>query len=178
MPPEPTAKDLRTAAHAQRGLQPFDILVLARLLAGGHIGDVDGASLSRLRSAQLLVGDRVAGSRCLEFLEHAVKYIVPAEVGDAIVPGMLTSVDVEPLASAFPAGGTPWVWAHSDGAHHGRSISPVAPEAPYLAAQDPELHAVLAAVDALRVGHARERRVAKEYLTSRLVEVGAFASVA
>lgn len=107
-----------------------------------------------------------------------MKYIVPAEVGEAEVRGVLTGVHVEPLASAFPPGGTPLVWPHPHGSHLGHSLSPIAAEVPFLAERDPELHAVLAAIDALRVGHARERRVARDYLTGRLVEVGAFASVA
>jgi uncharacterized phage-associated protein len=168
---------LRSFASSVR---PVDVLVLAQLIDGPTApSDVHAESLARLRGAGLVVGDRVAGSRTLEFIEHAVKYIVPNEQGVDVVSGIVTSVFVEPMASQFSAdGAVPLVWAHPHGEVRGYPILPLVPEVPYWAERSQSLHQLLAAIDVFRVGHARERRVARDYLVHRLATIGAFARVA
>jgi hypothetical protein len=50
----------------------------------------------------------------------------------------------------------------------GRAVAPLYRSAPLAAAEDPRLHELLALVDALRVGRARERTLAREELDRRL----------
>ncbi len=57
----------------------------------------------------------------------------------------------------------------------GLPIVPLVDNAAYLARVVPALHAVLAAIDALRVERAREREAASNYLAHALAQVGAFA---
>ena len=47
-------------------------------------------------------------------------------------------------------------------------IDPLYPSVPAAAAEDPRLHELLALADALRVGRARERSMARTELTKRL----------
>jgi len=171
-------------------MRHFDILVLAKLVAG-HPPSVralaasldsdkstTGRSLNRLRDSALVFEDEIDGARALEFLEHAVKYIAPAKVEENLVFGVVTGVDVPPLSDAFGATSAPLVWKHRGGSRRGRAIEPLVQSVPTLALVDPTLHSVLAAIDALRVGRARERRAGRDYLTKQLDRRRAFVNVA
>jgi hypothetical protein len=52
----------------------------------------------------------------------------------------------------------------------GLTISPLYPTVPAAARHDPMLYELLALVDALRVGRAREQTLAREMLARRLME--------
>jgi hypothetical protein len=52
------------------------------------------------------------------------------------------------------------VWPYGHGKLRGHSIVPLYPSVPEAATKDPKLHELLALVDALRVGKAREREIA------------------
>ena len=60
------------------------------------------------------------------------------------------------------------VWPHPKGESKGPSLSPISPTAPDVALADPVLHQLLALLDALRVGRARERDLAKKLLSEAL----------
>ena len=60
------------------------------------------------------------------------------------------------------------VWPAADGKVRGEGLEPIHPSAPKVAAADPAMYSVLAAVDLLRVGGAREREVAKGALRASL----------
>jgi hypothetical protein len=60
------------------------------------------------------------------------------------------------------------VWADDEGSVRGESIEPLYPSAPRAAREDPKLYELLALVDALRIGRARERKLAEALLRQRL----------
>ena len=60
------------------------------------------------------------------------------------------------------------VWAHPQGNAKGPTLSPLYRSAPQAALADPALHQVLALVDALRAGRARERALAINELKKTL----------
>jgi len=120
------------------------------------------------------VGDGIDGSRALEFLRHAVKYIVPTDTSDKQARGLATGSYAPPFATEFVGGATPFVWAQASGPDRGFPTEPLAHNAVALARVDPALRSVLAAIDALRVERAREREAASNYLANALAEVGAF----
>jgi hypothetical protein len=62
----------------------------------------------------------------------------------------------------------PPVWADPDGKVKGLSIEPLYSSVPSAAKIDAGLYELLALVDALRIGRARERKLAEEELTRRL----------
>lgn len=169
-------------------MQPLDILVLAQLAADGTkpsaraLGeqlDVPPStvqrSLGRLREAGLIDGDGVDGALALEFFQHVPKFLMPARPDRArVVRGLRTGSYVAPLVDEFSPDRTPVVWELEDGPDEGYPVPPVVSEAPRLATQRPALRRVLAAVDALRMEPARERRVATDFLASQLNAIGAF----
>jgi hypothetical protein len=60
------------------------------------------------------------------------------------------------------------VWPDATGPEVGAQIEPLVPTAPALARRAPELSDLLTLADALRVGQARERRLAATALAQRL----------
>ncbi len=169
----------------QPSLRPQDVVVLAKLLT------VEGsrppiariavelsisaseihAGLKRLEQAGLVVSDST-GSRpvldaAAEFLVHAVKYAFPAKRG-GVTRGVPTSYAASPLSSKIVAGELPPVWPHPEGAIRGASIEPLYRSVPSAALRDPALHEMLALIDALREGRARERKLAEVEILARI----------
>lgn len=99
---------------------------------------------------------------------HGVRYIWPAAAGP-VKRGVPTAFGAEPLASHLTiAPGEAPVWAHPDGTAKGPTLSPLYRTAPQAALTDPSLHRLLALLDALRTGRARERSLAARLMDSEL----------
>lgn len=105
----------------------------------------------------------------LEFVLHGVRYIWPATAGP-IKRGVPTAFGAEPLASQLTVvpGEAP-VWAHPAGQAKGPTLSPIYRTAPQAALADPALHRLLALLDALRTGRARERSLASKLMEAELM---------
>jgi hypothetical protein len=103
-----------------------------------------------------------------EFVVHGVKYAFPALSG-AIVRGLATGVGAPPLKDLFsPGDGLPHVWPDVEGKDRGPSLQPLYSSVPAAARVDWRLYELLALIDALRVGAAREREAATSELLRRL----------
>ncbi len=108
------------------------------------------------------------GPALLEFLQHGVRYAFPATMGP-VKRGVPTSFGVEPLASLLSANPEEIpVWAFPAGTHKGPSLTPIYRTAPQAALADPALHRLLALLDALRTGRARERAIAAQCIAKEL----------
>lgn len=107
-------------------------------------------------------------SALLEFTVHGVRYAFPATLGVSR-RGVPTSFGAPPLSEYISSelNEAP-VWAHPEGSSKGPSLSPLCRNAPVAALADSSLHALLALVDALRVGRVRERALAANLLEERL----------
>jgi hypothetical protein len=84
---------------------------------------------------------------------------------------MPTSYAASPLKEHFASGETkelPPVWPDPEGKIRGYSLEPLFRSVPYAARRDPQLYELLALVDALREGRARERNFAAEELGKRV----------
>lgn len=171
---------------AQPSLRPQDVFVLAKLLS--YKGrrptmaqmSVDlsisasevHAALKRLTVARLVSSD-AEGNRPLleaaeEFLVHGVKYAFPAKRGD-VTRGVPTSYAAAPLNREIESGSElPPVWPFPEGHQRGVSFEPLYKTAPAAALRDPFLYELLALIDALREGRARERKLAEKELIVRL----------
>lgn len=71
------------------------------------------------------------------------------------------------MASAVVAD-SPYVWPLEDGGGFGTGLAPIHPSVPRAALVDRALYDLMATVDVLRVGRAREREVAEERLAELL----------
>jgi hypothetical protein len=136
-------------------------------------------AIQRARSAGLLtveaskVGKHkksVTRHALLEFLVHGLKYVFPPARGGE-TRGMPTAHAAPPLVRKFASAGTrelPPVWPHPEGSVRGLEFSPLYRSAPVAAKRDAELYRLLALVDALRGGRARDRQLAEKELAKRL----------
>lgn len=167
-------------------LRPLDILVLLRLSLekGGRPPYLQIAnelhlypsevytSVRRARASHLISGkepqDRLNRSALLEFLLHGIRYAFPPEKG-AMTRGLPTSYAAPPLNQHLVSGDDPPpVWPYEDGPVRGYSLSPLHKNVPKAVVKDSRLYELLALVDALRDGRARERELAGRELRKRL----------
>ena len=165
----------------QPHLHPQDIVVALKLalhpgLTIQKLADSLGLSLSaihrsvsRAKAAGLLRADRQPVRHALrEFVLHGLRYAFPAIRG-SMTPGMPTAHAALPLSEQIHAGLEPIpVWPDSSGEARGEALEPLYPSVPEAARADPELYQLLALIDALRGGRARERNLASEHLTRLL----------
>lgn len=126
-------------------------------------------SLNRSKIAGLITEDkkRLMKNNLLDFLEHGLRYVFPGEPG-AIQRGMPTAHSAPPLNSAILSEET-YVWPWAEGEARGQVIEPLHPGVPLACAKDSALYELLALVDAIRLGRAREKQQAMEELRERIL---------
>ena len=172
-------------------LKPQDIVILLKLVAWGsqswtyqrlavelsisqseaHAG-VRRAVAARLMSDAASANGRPILSALEEFLVHGVRYAYPPERGE-LTRGMPTGYAAPPLNKVIvQPDEPPPVWPYAEGTTRGYSFAPLFPSVPVAASRDPVLYELLALVDAIRDGRARERNLAAKELASRLAVAG------
>jgi hypothetical protein len=102
-----------------------------------------------------------------EYLLHGVRYAFPAKRGP-VARGIPTGYAAPPIAAELSADDLPPVWADAEGQTRGYAVEPLYTSVPKAARSNPKLYELLALVDTLRIGRARERKMAEEELTKRL----------
>jgi hypothetical protein len=110
-----------------------------------------------------LANIRVHRQNLLEFAVHGAKYAFAAETTSTTV-GVPTSHSAPVFKGVFAPGSDDWVWPFATGECKGVGLLPLHPCVPTAALADPQLYAALALLDALRVGRARERKLALDQL--------------
>jgi hypothetical protein len=81
---------------------------------------------------------------------------------------MPTAYSAPPLSGTFGSE-DPVVWAALDGEVKGQEITPFHPKQVYAAKEDYNLYELLALTDALRIGKAREKRIAEATLKKMIL---------
>lgn len=165
-------------------LKPQDIVILLKLVGLKEgwsyrslaqdlfisSGEVHNA-LNRATRAQLFdaIQKRPRTQALEEFLVHGVKYAFPAERGN-LTRGILTAYAAPPLNELISAveDDPPPVWPDPQGTARGYKLAPLYTSVPKAAKKDEGLYELLALVDAIRDGRARERNLAVEHLHQRL----------
>jgi hypothetical protein len=103
-----------------------------------------------------------------EFLIHGLKYAFPAERGGP-TRGIPTAEAAPPLKQHFPQDfPLPPVWPYAEGSVRGIELSPLYKNVVYAALRDAKLYELLALIDAIREGRAREREIAIRELAARI----------
>lgn len=167
-------------------LKPQDILVLLKLVAKvkkpwsynrlavnlGMSSAETHAAVQRALGAQLAVpegkGARPNARNLEEFLLHGIRYVFVPHRGE-LTRGMPTAHSAPPLAqSLVTSDDIPVVWPDAEGPVRGEAFSPLYRSVPEAARKDQGLYELLALVDAIRGGRARERQLAEKRLMKRL----------
>lgn len=168
-------------------LKPQDILVLLRLLfwRKDHswkfkdlAKDLD-LSLSEvhqaIRRAQAcdlydFLTRRPKRILLAEFICHGLRYVFPAKPGN-LSHGIPTAHSAPPLAEKIVSSpDDQLVWPSSLDNMAGAAVRPLYKTVPQVAKNFPEIYELLALIDALRVGKARERELAKEEIQQRIMK--------
>ncbi|MGI9037850.1 MAG: hypothetical protein ACR2GQ_03210 [Gemmatimonadota bacterium] len=161
-------------------LRPHDVCVALQLVivpgadfrslarqVGVSLGEAHN-SVGRLQSAHLVLPHRREANRrsLLEFVMYGVPYSFPGELG-AETLGVPTAHSGPAFRDRIAAADI-IVWPSSRGKERGVSLVPLCPAAPDMINENPQLYRWLTAVDVLRVGRARERKLAREILEPEL----------
>ena len=177
---------MKRISNHQVALKPQDLMVLLKLLALGdkqatycEMAKALGMSASEVHacigqaiSARLVNGRNeqpvVVRAALKEFVLHGAKYAFPATLGSAS-RGVPTGYAAPPLVTRISQPNEPPpVWPDAHGEQRGIAFYPLYPTAPHAARNDRILYELLALVDAIRGGAARERQLAGQLLSEWL----------
>jgi len=164
-------------------LKPQDVVLLIKVasLNGANWKQVDLAEALELSQSEISEatkrcqyagllkpdGKRLMKLAVLDFLQFGLPYVFPQKPG-ALVRGVPTSHSAYPLSEHI-ASNEVYVWPYAKGTSRGQGILPLYPTVPKAALKDPRLHSLLALLDALRVGRAREKEIAVSYLKNAIM---------
>jgi hypothetical protein len=167
----------------QQIMSPLDIVVLLKITTYGdepwyqkslaealYISQSEiSKSLARSKYAGLLdpTGKIVMKLSLMDFLTFGIRYVFPQQPGP-VVRGIPTAHSAPPLSAEIQSA-EPYVWPYGKGTVRGHSILPLYPSVVKAVANDTKLYELLAMVDALRVGRAREKNLAISELNKRIV---------
>jgi sRNA-binding carbon storage regulator CsrA len=165
------------------GMRPQDIAILLKICALNNttwkttdlakqlsISQSEiSESIHRSQIAQLIDSQKrtILKTNFLEFLEYGIKYVFPQ------APGPLTrgipTAHSHPFFKNKILSQTSFVWPDPQAKHIGIEIQPLFKTAVNAVKIDDELYTLLALVDVIRVGKAREVKLAKEELRTRIL---------
>jgi hypothetical protein len=167
------------------GLRPQDLLVLLKVICikNDRWRTTDlanelfmsqsevSAALFRNRFARLIDESKRSVHResLFELLIHGVKYVFPQKPG-AIVRGLPTAHSAPPLSELIHSKESVYVWRDDEGTVRGEEIEPLYPTVPKAAKMDRSFYELVALVDAIRVGKAREYELAVDGLKKRILQ--------
>lgn len=165
------------------GMRPQDIVVLLKIVSihnqqWRNIDIANALQVSPSEVSEALNRCRIAGlidskkrsvhtNSFREFLIYGLKYVFPVEPG-AVVKGIPTAHSASPINEHIASGGDVYVWPYAKGNQRGQSIEPLYKTLPAIIQDDKMFYELLAIVDTIRVGRARELKIAIEELEKRL----------
>lgn len=168
--------------QTQYSMKPQDVVVLLKVIAQNNDNWQQKPLAHSLKMSQSEVSQSVARSKyagllddsgkkvmrqaLYDFLQYGLAVVFPAKPG-AVVRGIPTAHSTAPLNKEISSG-EDYVWPFAKGNVRGHGITPLYATVPQAVLDDEQLHALLALVDALRVGKAREKNMAVRELKNRI----------
>jgi len=165
------------------GMRPQDILVLLKIISlhNHKWRNIDIANalklspsetseaLNRCKIAKLIDGKKrnVHINSFKEFLIYGLKYVFPAEIGPT-VRGIPTAHSAPPISESISQGSDTYVWPSAIGTKRGQSLKPLYKTIPEISQENKSFYELLVIIDTLRVGRAREIKIAIEELEKRM----------
>lgn len=169
-------------------LKPQDIVILLKIISsdGKYKESWNTVTLSRsLFISQSEISESLNRSVFIGFLErnkktvykkvlfdfliYGIKYVFAVKPGP-IVRGIPTAHSAPPLSNMIVSNGDNYVWEYEKGYLRGQAIEPLYKTVPRAISDNPLFYELLIFIDALRVGKAREREVAKVELEKRIIK--------
>lgn len=163
------------------GMRPHDIVILLKLIAKGDQPwrmkdlsnelDISASEISESLNRSAIAGlisqnkKTVQKSALLDFLEYGLRYVYPQQPG-AIRRGIATAHSAAPLSQSIVSNNL-FIWPYKEGAVRGEAVEPLHPNVPEACLRDPLFYEYMSLCESLRVGKARERKLAMDELKSR-----------
>lgn len=164
------------------GMRPQDIVILLKIAAKGDqkwfMKDlsqeliISASEISESINRSVIAGligankKRLMRLAILDFLEHGLRYVYPQRPGP-LVRGLPTAHSAPPLGNEIVSN-EPYVWPYAQGTVRGQAIDPLYPKVPEASVRDPLFYELMALCDSLRVGRAREKKLAIQLLKERI----------
>ena len=168
----------------QPTMSPLDVVVLLKIVSIGNQPWNQKPLAEELRMSQSEISKSIARSKyaglldpngkkvrklaLIDFLQFGIAYVFPQHPG-ALVRGIPTAHSAPPLNQTIQSA-EHYVWPSGKGKLRGQSIIPLYPSVVDAVQNDEKLHELLALVDAIRVGRAREREIAIKELKQRIFD--------
>ena len=172
-------------------LKPQDMVIALKMIATGDVrwtyvqlsyelyisASEINAGVKRLAKSNLAIINHegsnpqptIVRNALIEFLVHGVKYAFPPVRGE-LTRGIPTAYAAPPLSKRIvQSKEPPPVWPDKDSKVRGYSFAPLYKTVPQAARKDQELYELLALLDAVRDGRAREKKMAEKELTKRIL---------
>ncbi len=174
-PPAGRVMQVSVAYQVQEEVPPGSLYSMRALADSTGISKSEvSLALQRCYEVGLAKPDRVSSlprvnaGALSEFIIHGLRYVFPVRPAE-LTRGVPTAWAAPALQGLLvSAEATPPVWPDARGAVKGQSIAPLFKTVCSAIAQDARLYALLALVDAIRIGQARERNIAGERLVAML----------
>lgn len=164
------------------GMRPQDVVILLKMLTIGQENwqfkdiasglELSPAEVSESLNRSLLAGlvdetrREVKRLSLAEFIQHGLHYVFPQAPG-AMVNGVVTAHSHPYFRKQFHAE-FKYVWPMASGEARGLAIEPLYAAQPAAALKDEKLYLLLACIDIVRVGRAREIKMAIDVLKQHL----------
>lgn len=166
------------------GMRPHDIVILLKIAAKGkqkwlmkdlsyELG-ISASEVSESINRSVIAGlisfnkKDLLKLNLLDFLNYGLRYVYPEQPG-ALVRGIATAHSAPPLNNIIVSQ-EPYVWPYGEGKVRGQAITPLHPKVPEAALKDHFFYELMALVDTLRVGRAREKELAFKELKQRILD--------
>ncbi|HRG14678.1 MAG TPA: transcriptional regulator [Pseudomonadota bacterium] len=164
-----------TDAEASHAGKDADVYSVRALQAATGISKSEvSASLRRCQQLGLTRSEAISPqlgvntSALVEFIAHGLKYVFPAHALPR-TRGIPTAASAPVLSGKlFSPGGAVRVWPDALGNASGDGLVPLHKSVPWAARRDADLYAMLALIDSIRLGDAREALVARNLLAEYL----------
>jgi hypothetical protein len=170
------------------GMRPQDVAILLKIIAlqdqPWQLQDLSNAlrislsevseSLNRSRIAGLVDHQKKLVSRqnLLEFLEHGLRYVFPADPG-ALVRGVPAAHSHPEFRSKFVSD-MEYVWPHIKGKTLGLTIEPLYLKLPESVGEDPVFYKLVCLTDMVRAGKVREVQFAISKLRKMILHESSY----
>lgn len=163
-------------------MRPQDVVILLKIISKGNVQWQNKDLANELFISQSEVSDSLNRSlvsgllntekkkthrkSLLEFIEHGVHYVFPVSPG-GMENGIYTAHS-HPFMQQHFSGEINYVWPEMRGEFRGFSIEPLYKDVVKAAKIDEKLYKMLALTDVIRVGKARELKIAVSELNKML----------
>jgi len=168
---------------AHNGMRPQDVVILLKIItlssADWKFQELaESLKISPSEVTESLQRSRLAGlisenkksiytSSFLDFLVSGLKYVFPAIPGP-IVRGIPTAHSAPPINATIQASSENYVWKSAKGTLRGQAIEPLYKTVVEIIQTDNALYELLTLTDTIRIGRAREVKLAVAELSKRL----------